>query len=56
MENIQKATQKVGETRQLLQDLINEKPSLLDPEVIIVSQKLDAVLNEYDNILKKADK
>lgn len=42
--------------RQSLQDLINEKQSLLDPEVIIASQKLDEALNEYHNLFKKVDK
>jgi len=39
-----------------LQDLINEKPSLLDPEVITASQELDKALNEYNNLLNKVYK
>ena len=42
--------------RQTLQDLINEKPSLIDPEVVAASQELDEALNEYNNLLNKLDK
>lgn len=56
MKNIEKINIKICEMRQSLQDLINEKPSLLDPDIIIASQDLDEALNEYDNLLKKVDK
>jgi hypothetical protein len=52
-ENINK---KICEMRQTLQDLINEKPSLIDPEVVAASQELDEALNEYNNLLNKVDK
>ena len=39
-----------------MNDLIKEKGDLLDPEVIIASQMLDAVLNEYNYILKKRNR
>ncbi len=42
--------------KQQLYDLIIKKSSLLDSEVIEVSQKLDKVLNEYSNLLNKEDK
>ncbi|GAA0769357.1 aspartyl-phosphate phosphatase Spo0E family protein [Clostridium subterminale] len=53
MEKIDKMDKKVCEMRQNLQKLISEKTNLLDPEVIIASQKLDVVLNEYHTILRK---
>ncbi|SFC16779.1 aspartyl-phosphate phosphatase Spo0E family protein [Clostridium uliginosum] len=56
MEKIEAVNKKICEMRQLLQDLINEKSNLLDPEVIIVSQELDKALNEYNNLLKKVNK
>jgi len=56
MEDKDKINIKIYEMRQSLQDLINEKPSLLDPEVIIASQKLDEALNEYHNLFKKVGK
>ena len=56
MENIKNINKKICEMRQSLQDLINEKKSLLDTYVITASQELDEVLNEYNNVLKKLDK
>ena len=56
MDNIKNINIKICEMRQSLQDLINKKPSLLDPEVIIASQELDKALNEYNNLLNKVDK
>lgn len=56
MENIKEMNIKICQMRQSLQDLINEKQSLLDPEVIIASQELDQTLNEYHNLFEKVDK
>ena len=56
MERTRNINKKICEMRQSLQDLINEKPSLLDSEVIIASQELDEALNEYNNLLNKVDK
>jgi len=56
MGNIEDINKKICEMRQSLQDLINEKPNLLDPEVIAASQELDETLNEYNNLLNKVDK
>ncbi|HHY05189.1 MAG TPA: aspartyl-phosphate phosphatase Spo0E family protein [Thermoanaerobacterales bacterium] len=49
-------TEKIEEVRNKMNDLIKEKGDLLDPEVIIASQMLDAVLNEYNYILKKRNR
>jgi stage 0 sporulation regulatory protein len=49
-------TEKIEEVRKKMNDLIKEKGDLLDPEVIIASQMLDAVLNEYNYILKKRNR
>lgn len=49
-------TEKIEEVRNKMNDLIKEKGDLLDPEVIIASQMLDSVLNEYNYILKKRNR
>lgn len=56
MEEIENMCKKICIMRQALQDLINEKPNLLDPNIIDASQKLDEALNEYNNLLSKVDK
>lgn len=56
MEKIQEINEKICQMRQSLQDLISQKPSLLDPEVVIASQELDKALNEYNHLLNKVDK
>ena len=56
MEKMELISQKICEMRQALVDLINEKPSLIDKDVVAASQKLDKALNEYNNLLNKVDK
>ena len=56
MGDLENINQKICEMRQALLDLINEKSSLVDPEVVTASQELDKALNEYNNLLNKADK
>ena len=56
MKNIKNINKKIYEMRQSLQDLINEKTSLTDPEVVAASQELDGTLNEYNDLLNKVDK
>ncbi|WP_026888339.1 aspartyl-phosphate phosphatase Spo0E family protein [Clostridium beijerinckii] len=53
MENI---NNKINVMRKLLQDLINEKSNLLDPDVILASQELDEILNEYNKLISKVEK
>jgi len=48
---------KIDDTRTYMNDMIKEKPNLLDPEIILVSQMLDSILNEYNKIInEKVDK
>lgn len=47
---------RIYEMRQLLHRIINEKGNLLDLEVIIVSQRLDDMINEYNRLLKFNEK
>lgn len=56
MEKLEMINKKICDMRQALQELINEKENLLDPEVIIASQKLDEALNEYNKLLNKVGK
>jgi len=37
--------------RDLMYQLINEKEVLTDSELVVLSQKLDRLLNEYDDLL-----
>ena len=52
MGELEEIDKKVYEMREILQALIKEKSSLLDPEVITASQKLDNILNEYNQLIK----
>lgn len=56
MENLENINKKICEMREALQDLINKKTNLIDPEVVAASQELDKALNEYNNLLNKVDK
>lgn len=57
MKELKELLQKIDEMRKYMNDLIKEKGNLLDHEVIIASQMLDSILNEYHQILdKKVDK
>ena len=51
MGTLRKIDEKIYEMRPLLQELLNEKTSLLDTQVIAASQELDSLLNEYNNLL-----
>lgn len=52
MDKIDKLMLEIDEMRKQMNDLIKEKENLVDPEVVTASQKLDSVLNDYNNILK----
>lgn len=53
MAKIRELAQKIDDTRKCMNEIIKQKGDLLDPEVIIASQKLDSILNEYYKILSK---
>ncbi len=44
-------TQKIEEHRDLMNHLISEKEALTDPKLVALSQELDGLLNEYDELL-----
>ncbi len=55
MDKVKELLKKIDGTRTYMNDLIREKSNLLDPEVIVASQMLDSVLDEYYKILQKEE-
>ncbi|APC41000.1 aspartyl-phosphate phosphatase Spo0E family protein [Clostridium estertheticum] len=51
MTNMNEITQKIEDLRKAMHQLINEKDRLTDPKLVELSQKLDGLLNEYDDLL-----
>ncbi|OBR90277.1 MULTISPECIES: aspartyl-phosphate phosphatase Spo0E family protein [Clostridium] len=52
MSEIEEILQKITELRKELENLIEQKKNLIDPEVVVASQMLDSILNEYNKIVK----
>jgi stage 0 sporulation regulatory protein len=50
MTQLMEIKQKIEDHRDLMHQLINEKDVLTDPKLVVLSQKLDGLLNEYDNL------
>ena len=55
-ERLEKLIEQIETMRKELHDLIDEKGTLVSEEVITASKMLDAMLNEYNMLLKKLDK
>lgn len=55
MNEIEELLQKIEELRRTLYALATEK-KLNDPEVLTASQMLDALLNEYEKLIKRKKK
>lgn len=55
-DKINKTLKLMEEFRQELNNLVAEKGTFNDSEVIIASKMLDAVLNEYERLLKEKEK
>lgn len=53
MDRVEQLLKKIEETRSYMNDLIRERSDLLDSEVIIASQMLDSILDEYYKILQQ---
>lgn len=47
--------EKIEEARSLMNQLISEKTELIDPELVLLSKKLDLLLNEYNEFLRHND-
>lgn len=53
MHEVKELAQKIDEMRKYMNDLIKEKGNLLNQDVVVASQELDSILNEYYKILNK---
>lgn len=51
MSKVEKILIKIEEVRSLMYSLIEEKEMLTDTEIVLISQELDKLLNEYDRLL-----
>ena len=51
MTQLEEITHKIEELRALMYQLMNENEALTDPKLVVLSQKLDGLLNEYDKLL-----
>lgn len=54
-ESLKKLIEQIETMRQELHQIINEKTNFTSVEVVTASKMLDALLNEYYNLLKKFD-
>lgn len=52
MESIESINKRIYEMEQNLLNTIKEKVDLFDPEVIVASEKLDLILDEYNNLIR----
>ncbi len=52
-EELSEIMERIRELRNSLHRLIDEKGSVLDPEVIARSKALDDLLNRYESLVKK---
>ena len=46
----------IEELRSQINQMIEEKKTLTDPEIVGASKMLDKVLNEYERLIKEKDK
>ncbi len=51
MTKIEELTRKIEEVRALMHEIIQEKPNLVSPQVVEISQLLDDLLNEYHDMI-----
>lgn len=53
MESIEEVIRKIEELRHLMYEFMNEKFLLTDPELVVLSQQLDNLLNKYNELVNK---
>lgn len=53
MKTIEEVIGEIEELRQLMYFLVNEKYSLTDPKLVALSQTIDKLLNDYDELINK---
>ena len=51
MTQLMEIEQEIEDHRELMYQLINDEEVLTDPKLVVLSQKLDGLLNEYDDLL-----
>lgn len=52
MDSINKIDRQIYEMEQNLLNIIKEKVDLFDPEVIVASEQLDSILDEYSHLIQ----
>lgn len=52
MDSINKIDSEIYEMEQNLLNIIKEKVDLFDPEVIVASDRLDSILDEYSHLIQ----
>ena len=52
MDSINKIDSEIYEMEQNLLNIIKEKVDLFDPEVIVASEQLDSILDEYSHLIQ----
>jgi hypothetical protein len=45
---------RIEELRIVLQELIEKKTDIVDPEIVMASEVLDTLINKYNNLYNKA--
>lgn len=50
MSSIKEIIRKIEELRQLMYQLMNERTVLTDPDLVALSQEIDMLLNEYNEL------
>lgn len=51
MDTIERINDEINKMEENILNLINEKVNLFDPQIIEASEKLDSILNEYNNLV-----
>ncbi|NOW90567.1 glutamate dehydrogenase/leucine dehydrogenase [Clostridium beijerinckii] len=52
MDSINKIDRQIYEMEQNLLNIIKEKVDLFDPDVIVASERLDSILDEYSHLIQ----
>ena len=54
MTHMEEIAQEIEKIRFFIYQLINENQALTDPKLVVLSQKLDELINEYDKLLNQS--
>lgn len=53
MKEYKELINKIQELRKYMNKLVTEKNSLMDPEIIETSKKIDSLLNDYEKMINE---